>query len=277
MDVQAAVKAYRSGKTLQGVADELGVTRERVRAVLKRAGLTRRDGGAYIRALKRTEALEALMEEEGIGPKEAAKRLGIRPTSEALETARETRDARAITRFWARIDTSAGPDACHPWTGPKYPTGYGSVGHRIEQITGTQYAHRSAFILAHGRQPRAEVLFRGSACVLHSCDNPPCCNPRHLREGTMADNMRDRAARGRGFLKSGMKLALGLTPSGPGFVGTRHKMTAQEEENYLAAREGRKPVAVDERGNEIKSTHIGATCAHHRRKDSPMGHVISRR
>lgn len=33
--------------------------------------------------------------------------------------------------------------------------------------------------------------------VIHSCDNPPCCNPKHLRVGTHADNAEDRSRRGR--------------------------------------------------------------------------------
>jgi hypothetical protein len=32
--------------------------------------------------------------------------------------------------------------------------------------------------------------------VLHSCDEPACCNPRHLRIGTHRDNLEDARARG---------------------------------------------------------------------------------
>lgn len=34
--------------------------------------------------------------------------------------------------------------------------------------------------------------------VIHSCDNPPCCNPEHLRYGTHRENCDDKVARGRG-------------------------------------------------------------------------------
>ncbi len=33
--------------------------------------------------------------------------------------------------------------------------------------------------------------------VLHGCDNPPCCNPAHLRLGTQAENIADCIRRNR--------------------------------------------------------------------------------
>lgn len=33
--------------------------------------------------------------------------------------------------------------------------------------------------------------------VAHSCDNPPCCNPRHLTAETQSENMQEAISRGR--------------------------------------------------------------------------------
>jgi hypothetical protein len=94
-------------------------------------------------------------------------------------------------RFWAKVDRAGGGDACWPWTGSRTPNGYGRLQLR-SRATGAftpTYAHRAALWVATGDEPRAFVL--------HSCDNPPCVNPAHLREGTARDNSRDAAARGR--------------------------------------------------------------------------------
>jgi hypothetical protein len=52
-------------------------------------------------------------------------------------------------------------------------------------------AHRLAWEAANGRPVPDGLL------VLHSCDNPPCVNPAHLRAGTHRENMGDKVARGR--------------------------------------------------------------------------------
>lgn len=62
---------------------------------------------------------------------------------------------------------------------------YGQV-----RIRGKLYlAHRVAFQLAGGQTTEE------NPCVLHSCDNPLCCNPNHLRAGTQRTNMHDRTKR----------------------------------------------------------------------------------
>lgn len=89
-----------------------------------------------------------------------------------------------IERFWDKV--TIGTDAeCWPWGGHTYHNGYGQI-----SINSHQYrSHRVAFFLTFGRQPIADCL--------HQCDNPPCCNPSHLWEGTVQDNMSDRDRKGR--------------------------------------------------------------------------------
>lgn len=86
-------------------------------------------------------------------------------------------------RFWEKVDKSGGPDACWPWLGAQTPKGYGMFDHRG--------AHRTAWKIANGPIPDGKL-------VRHLvCDNPPCCNPRHLALGTDADNAADKVAHGR--------------------------------------------------------------------------------
>lgn len=37
--------------------------------------------------------------------------------------------------------------------------------------------------------------------VMHTCDNPRCINPNHLKLGTGIDNILDRQAKGRNYTK----------------------------------------------------------------------------
>lgn len=96
-------------------------------------------------------------------------------------------------RFWSRVDKSAGPDACWPWTAGKRPTGYGTAyigGAGRNATKKMDGAHRIAYRYATGVEP-------GENVVCHSCDNPSCCNPAHLWLGTQKQNMADAKAKGR--------------------------------------------------------------------------------
>lgn len=90
--------------------------------------------------------------------------------------------------FWARVDRR-GPDECWPWRGGKIKMGYGVLafhGHH-------RMATHVAWSLANGHP------FPDGLLCLHSCDNPPCCNPAHLRPGDHKDNAGDAVARGRNY------------------------------------------------------------------------------
>lgn len=92
-----------------------------------------------------------------------------------------------IQRYWEKVD-KRGPDECWPWLGACVTDGYGTIAYEGREIYAT---HRLAYILEHGKVPNG-------LWVLHTCDNPPCCNPKHLYAGTSINNIQDRIDRKRG-------------------------------------------------------------------------------
>jgi hypothetical protein len=96
-----------------------------------------------------------------------------------------------LTRYAERLERRCKLDpttGCLEWQGYRMLFGHGQTHLWGQKI----YAHRLAWIVAH-EQPIPDGL-----CVLHRCDNPPCCNPDHLFLGTRADNQRDMKRKGRG-------------------------------------------------------------------------------
>ncbi len=87
-------------------------------------------------------------------------------------------------RFWVKVDKN-GPEGCWVWTKATNDLGYGWFSFNRQP----HLAHRIAWMLTHGEMP--------NGLVLHSCDNPPCVNPNHLRVGTDQDNSDDKVARNR--------------------------------------------------------------------------------
>lgn len=87
-------------------------------------------------------------------------------------------------RFWQKVDRR-GPDECWEYQGYRRE-GYGHV--RIPNRASKLGSHVVAFILANGFKPEM---------TCHTCDNPPCCNPKHLVAGDAASNMLDMVKRGR--------------------------------------------------------------------------------
>ena len=88
-------------------------------------------------------------------------------------------------RFWAKVDRSG---ECWLWQGSKDRQGYGRI--KSPGMRVNLKAHRVAYAMSAGIDPGAEL-------VLHSCDNPSCCNPAHLSVGTHGENMQQMYDRGR--------------------------------------------------------------------------------
>ena len=90
-----------------------------------------------------------------------------------------------VERFLAKIGRR-GATECWEWLAGKRE-GYGRfrIGEKLYVAT------RLMWRLTHGTDPVGQL-------VLHSCDNPGCCNPAHLFIGSDADNNNDKEAKGRG-------------------------------------------------------------------------------
>lgn len=78
---------------------------------------------------------------------------------------------------------------CFEWQGYTNPKGYGHISIKGKQ----RYAHRVIIEIVQKRLLRADEI------VCHHpklCNNPRCCNPEHLRVGSLMDNVADRVEAG---------------------------------------------------------------------------------
>lgn len=88
-------------------------------------------------------------------------------------------------RFFEKVEKGENENDCWKWNGAILSNGYGQITINRKRFP----AHRLSFEVHHNYKPKDFVL--------HSCDNPPCCNPLHLREGTQLENMQDKTLRNR--------------------------------------------------------------------------------
>lgn len=158
-DVPAIADRIRAGATLQNVADQYGVSRERVRQVLAREGLS----AALMRVPKPAPVM-------------------ISPEERRAVRAQKTVES-AVKRLWANIDRGK-PNECWPWTGACH----NSLGTRgvcnspgivappnlepFEKLRRTQPA-RLVWLLERGPIPDGHF-------ISPLCGNRLCCNPDHL-------------------------------------------------------------------------------------------------
>ncbi len=103
------------------------------------------------------------------------------------------------SRFWSYVERLDG-DKCRSWLRAINDRGYGIFGLGAGHYKTIVRAHRIAFYCHNGGMDH-------DLEVMHSCNNPKCCNPAHLSQGTHLCNMRYMKACGRSH---------GRGPSGTG-------------------------------------------------------------
>jgi len=134
-----------------------------------------------------------------------AKRIG-------REVGEPGRPANTPEVLWSKVD-KRDEDECWEWKGFKNHDGYGRTWINDKGY----YAHRVIYSLVYPNTItlNAPISQDESGFLLHICDNPSCCNPKHLWIGTHADNMADKARKGR-------------SPDFSGDKGPRCKLTMEQ-------------------------------------------------
>jgi hypothetical protein len=128
-------------------------------------------------------------------------------------------------RFWDKVDIKS-DDECWEWlAGRKKKQGYGNF-----WFQGRHWlAHRFAYKLTRNDIPEKMK-------VCHTCDNPPCCNPKHLFLGTQKDNTMDRDRKGRNV----------------NYRGSQHGSSILTEEQAKEALKLRRPGKKRAKKGEVK-------------------------
>lgn len=88
--------------------------------------------------------------------------------------------------FWSKVAITADDNQCWLWLGGLNEDYYGLITWNNKVMI----ASRVAWMYP-------DYVIPDGMFVCHSCDNPRCCNPKHLFIGTHQDNMTDMARKGR--------------------------------------------------------------------------------
>lgn len=140
-----------------------------------------------------------------------------------------------VERFWSKVSNYGDPDKCWEWQASKTPQGYGHfpLGRTI------QIASRIAWEISRGDVPQLHVL--------HSCDNPSCCNPDHLFLGTNHQNVLDSVNKHRRAPKRGE-------------MNGRHKINAEQAQEirkrYAQDNTLQKDLAIEYGISQVQIGHI---------------------
>ena len=109
-------------------------------------------------------------------------------------------------RFWGKVSISADDD-CWPWLGAHDGHGYGIIAPGQRGLSPLKATHVALALAGRALSPGENAL--------HTCDNPPCVNERHLFAGDQRVNLRDARDKGRLNPKSLLNLLPMQRAGGP--------------------------------------------------------------
>lgn len=111
-----------------------------------------------------------------------------------------------IEDVWKYINKKS-EDECWEWMGGFDGKGYGRIYFEHKR----RGAHRVVYELTYGK-------IQNELYVCHKCNNPICCNPKHLYLGTQKDNLKQ------------------MIEDGRSHVGEKHGLAKLTEEDVLKIR-----------------------------------------
>lgn len=141
--------------------------------------------------------------------------------------------------------TIGGPADCWPWTGTTTENGYGRF------YVSAERGHAPAHVIALELETSAPCPpgKQGN----HTCDNPPCCNPRHAYWGTQPENCDDMSQRGR-RIKGSRHPSAKLTEADIPII--RQRLAAGELQRVIGAEFGVHQVVIGKIANGKTWRHV---------------------
>jgi biotin operon repressor len=174
------------------IGDELDISETTVFRHLRAAGIRIRKNREREIYLDEDE-LRQMYIEESLSTRQIARRLGVSANVVTYSLRRFKIPIRPACRVPESLEVRlrryiviGDIDECWLWIGRRDRDGYGSLS--VDRTS--RHVTRIIWELLFGQIP-------SGLCVCHTCDNPPCCNPKHLWLGTNQDNVNDMMAKGR--------------------------------------------------------------------------------
>jgi hypothetical protein len=160
---------------------------------------------------------------------------------------RATRVGSVNERFFKRFERDA-KSKCWNWTGPVNAKGYGLIsgilnGKRYVPAGRHMLVHRVSWIIHRGDIPDSDAAH--GMVVMHTCDNPRCVNPDHLRLGTQADNIAD--------MDSKRRHVVGEFQKRKGVEHHRSSIKAQEDLDLILSTTGQTKELAERFGVDVST------------------------